>query len=413
LVDIQPKGLFRDALDVEECDLHTKSLTPANTTYRVYYYAGGRPIAMREMPPNDNTGTLYYLHSDHLGSTSVTTCGSGSCGTAGTVVAQQWYYPFGSVRGSVGTLPTQRTFTGQYSHDASLGSLMHFNARYMSPLIGRFLSADSIVPEPGNPQAFNRFSYVINNPLRLVDPTGHTYLCDWICEIRLQVGMRPTPPRAPKKPNNPVDKLDSGLPIATGCAGLPCPGAGNGPNVSPVSPTLPNSGNTEVKPIISNPVGPSLAWDVASEAAPYVVAGLPDIRFGIAIEGKITRYTLRPSSLKIGNTSVSTIGGYVVGVGPNLIDNIGSGRSPGRVISDFLIDTTSVSAAVAVAASTGGWGGLITGTGAGTATEGVFNYVNARENVPIVFDMYFLYQGALAVNAMEHGVEWRYLVGRR
>jgi hypothetical protein len=290
---------------------------------------------------------------------------------------------------------------------------MHFNARYMSPLIGRFLSADSIVPEPGNPQAFNRFSYVINNPLRLVDPTGHTYLCDWICEIRLQVGMRPTPPRAPKKPNNPVDKLDSGLPIATGCAGLPCPGAGNGPNVSPVSPTLPNSGNTEVKPIISNPVGPSLAWDVASEAAPYVVAGLPDIRFGIAIEGKITRYTLRPSSLKIGNTSVSTIGGYVVGVGPNLIDNIGSGRSPGRVISDFLIDTTSVSAAVAVAASTGGWGGLITGTGAGTATEGVFNYVNARENVPIVFDMYFLYQGALAVNAMEHGVEWRYLVGRR
>jgi hypothetical protein len=72
---------------------------PANTTYRVYYYAGGKPIAMRVMPPNDNTGTLYYLHADHLGSTSVTTNASAG------VVARQWYYPYGAVRGSVGTLP--------------------------------------------------------------------------------------------------------------------------------------------------------------------------------------------------------------------------------------------------------------------------------------------------------------------
>jgi RHS repeat-associated protein len=149
------------------------SAPPANTTYRVYYYAGGKPIAMRVMPPNDATGTLYYLHSDHLGSTSVTTCGSGACGAAGTVVARQWYYPYGAVRGSVGTLPTQRTFTGQYSHDAGLGSLMYFNARYMSPALGRFVSADSIVPGAGEPQAFNRYAFVLNNPLKYTDPTGH------------------------------------------------------------------------------------------------------------------------------------------------------------------------------------------------------------------------------------------------
>ncbi len=43
-------------------------------------------------------------------------------------------------------------------------------------VIGRFLSADSIVPQPGNPQALNRYSYVGNNPLRYTDPDGHNPL---------------------------------------------------------------------------------------------------------------------------------------------------------------------------------------------------------------------------------------------
>jgi hypothetical protein len=46
-------------------------------------------------------------------------------------------------------------------------------AREYDPSLGRWLSADSIVPEPGNPQSFNRYAYVLNNPLRYVDPTGH------------------------------------------------------------------------------------------------------------------------------------------------------------------------------------------------------------------------------------------------
>jgi len=40
--------------------------------------------------------------------------------------------------------------------------------------VARFLQADSIVPEPGNPQALNRYAYVRNNPLRHTDPTGHS-----------------------------------------------------------------------------------------------------------------------------------------------------------------------------------------------------------------------------------------------
>jgi hypothetical protein len=39
--------------------------------------------------------------------------------------------------------------------------------------VGRFIQADTIVPSPGNPQHFNRYSYVLNNPLGFVDPTGY------------------------------------------------------------------------------------------------------------------------------------------------------------------------------------------------------------------------------------------------
>ena len=50
---------------------------------------------------------------------------------------------------------------------------MDFNARFYSPLSGRFLSADTIVPGAGNPQALNRYMFVLGNPVKFTDPTGH------------------------------------------------------------------------------------------------------------------------------------------------------------------------------------------------------------------------------------------------
>jgi hypothetical protein len=95
---------------------------------------------MRELPPGNAAGTLYFLHSDHLGSTSAVTNLSGS------VVARQWYDPYGAVRASTGTLPTKRTYTGQIADDTGL---MFYNARYYAPLMGRFASADPLPPVPG------------------------------------------------------------------------------------------------------------------------------------------------------------------------------------------------------------------------------------------------------------------------
>ena len=49
-------------------------------------------------------------------------------------------------------------------------------ARWVDPALSRWLSADTLVPEPGKPQALNRYSYVYNNPLVYIDNDGHNPL---------------------------------------------------------------------------------------------------------------------------------------------------------------------------------------------------------------------------------------------
>ncbi len=129
-----------------------------------YYYAGGTRIAMRTGTPI--TGTVSYLVGDHLGSSSV----SYRVGDGQTVT--QRYYPWGTIRpGPDNALPTDYGFTGQ-KLDASAG-LLYYGARYYDSALGRFLQADTIVPQPGKPQALNRYTYAANNPLKYTDPTGH------------------------------------------------------------------------------------------------------------------------------------------------------------------------------------------------------------------------------------------------
>lgn len=125
-----------------------------------YYYFGGQRVAVRQ--PDG----VYYLHADHLGSTSLTTNSSGG------VVARQLYHPFGTVRwASESPLPTDFAFTGQrFSLDIGLYQM---GARWYSSHVGRFISPDPTVPGVSNPQAYNRYSWVLNNPLKFTDPSGH------------------------------------------------------------------------------------------------------------------------------------------------------------------------------------------------------------------------------------------------
>jgi hypothetical protein len=74
------------------------------------------------------------------------------------------------------------------------------NARFYVPYINRFLSPDTIVPNPANPQSFNRYSYVRNNPLGFRDPTGH-FECstNGICADVITSTWTPTRPASPAR----------------------------------------------------------------------------------------------------------------------------------------------------------------------------------------------------------------------
>jgi len=75
----------------------------------------------------------------------------------------------------------RRHFSEKQRSCATGGNLYFMRARFYPslrsragfPMIGRFLQPDSVVPDPSNPQSLNRYSYVLNNPLRYTDPTGH------------------------------------------------------------------------------------------------------------------------------------------------------------------------------------------------------------------------------------------------
>ena len=97
----------------------------------------------------------------------------------GNKVAETRYFPFGEERYTDGTSPTDKTYTGQRSEDFGL---MDYNARYYSPLLGKFISADTIIPDPGNVLAWDRYGYVLNNPIRYSDPSEHCIeLQDGLC----------------------------------------------------------------------------------------------------------------------------------------------------------------------------------------------------------------------------------------
>jgi len=126
-----------------------------------YYYAGSTRIAMR------TRAGVEYLLGDHLGSTSLTV------NSTGDNPRELRYYPWGEVRYTSGTTPTDYRFTGQ--QEVALIGLYYYGARFYDPSLGRFLCADSIVPNPGDPASFDRYSYVRNSPLKYVDPSGHRH----------------------------------------------------------------------------------------------------------------------------------------------------------------------------------------------------------------------------------------------
>ena len=77
--------------------------------------------------------------------------------------------------------PDESTDRGYTNHEMleTIG-LIHMNARLYDPIIGQFISPDSVTPAPMSAQDISRYAYVYNNPFRYIDPSGHSSVSiDW------------------------------------------------------------------------------------------------------------------------------------------------------------------------------------------------------------------------------------------
>jgi RHS repeat-associated protein len=151
-----------------------QTTTTGKTEYRSNILAYGKLVAIRTEQKNTPTGPIVttsvrYPHMDHLGSITMLSDSTGNVVDRTSFDAWGLRRAFGSFTGAAFATVTP-SFTGHKQLD-SVG-LIHMDGRAYDPLLGRFTSADPFAQPPDSTQEINPYSYVLNNPVSAVDPTG-------------------------------------------------------------------------------------------------------------------------------------------------------------------------------------------------------------------------------------------------
>lgn len=121
-----------------------------------------------------------YIHKDRLGSTDTITDQDGN------TIERHGYDVFGKPLSSIwednggllhsGEFAAESTMQGFTEHEhLDNHRLIHMGGRAYDPNLGRFLSVDPVIQNLSNSQAINPYSYILNNPLSGVDPTGYSF----------------------------------------------------------------------------------------------------------------------------------------------------------------------------------------------------------------------------------------------
>ena len=148
----------------------------SGTVKEVHYLNGGDGLFAIHTIENETTESTAYVLKDHLGSIHCLT------NEAGTKTEELSFDAWGRRRDAstwqplaqAGTYQTLRGYTGHEHID--IAALVNMNGRIYDPVVGRFLSADPFMQAPDYTQGLNRYSYCLNNPLSLIDPSGYSWL---------------------------------------------------------------------------------------------------------------------------------------------------------------------------------------------------------------------------------------------
>jgi RHS repeat-associated protein len=133
-----------------------------------------------------------HMHLDHLGTPRLMTAEDGH------QIGLHAYYPFGEGLALTSESPAERLkFTGHERDDSGLD---YMHARYYGAGVGRFVSVDPTwsSADLGKPQSWNRYAYVVNNPVNMTDRDGKCPICILVV-LGIAGGMflNPAPANAP------------------------------------------------------------------------------------------------------------------------------------------------------------------------------------------------------------------------
>jgi RHS repeat-associated protein len=156
----------------------------------VTYLAGDAYSSNIVVKSDGVSQNFLYLHRDYLGSIVAIS------NQAGNVVEKRHFDAWGSLKnleqnGVVVNITAtniydvnlllDRGYTG-HEHLFKAG-LIHMNGRLYDPLMHRFLQPDNYVQDPSNTQNYNRYGYVLNNPLKYTDPSGEEFITAFIIAV--------------------------------------------------------------------------------------------------------------------------------------------------------------------------------------------------------------------------------------
>ena len=182
--------VFSGSQDIAEYDNGAAPTSPS----REFVYSDGLPgSGLLATLTGGSSPTVTYFHDDHL-SWRISTDGTPGSPTYGQVIGQQGHGPFGD--GWYSSNGNEFVFTS-YQLDAESG-LDYAMARYYDSTAGRFCSADPVGGQLDDPQTWDRYSYVRNDPINLTDPNGQSWL-NWVIDAIVTALVIALPELAPEE----------------------------------------------------------------------------------------------------------------------------------------------------------------------------------------------------------------------
>ena len=148
--------------------------------WRHYVHTPEGVVAIAKRHSSGPAWDWRFWHRDHLGSPVRETWWDGSGAEAASWDAWGKRRLADAADGTPGNLVAltgARGFTGHEHLDGH--GLVHMNGRMYEPSLGRFVNADPLVQAPLDARSWNRYSYVMNNPLAYTDPTGYSWWTKW------------------------------------------------------------------------------------------------------------------------------------------------------------------------------------------------------------------------------------------